>query len=55
MVEEDQYCIDVLNQISAVRSALNSVGRGCVTDAIKHDQGDASIDELMQAIKKYTF
>ncbi|NMB24908.1 MAG: metal-sensitive transcriptional regulator [Firmicutes bacterium] len=63
MIEEDQYCIDVLNQISAVRSALNSVGqimleghiKGCVTDAIKHDRGDASIDELMQAIRKYTF
>ena len=61
MVEEDKYCVDVLNQISAVRSALNSVGqilleghvRGCVADAIKHDQGDAAIDELMQVIKKY--
>mgnify|MGYP000964913303 CR=1 FL=1 len=63
MIEGEQYCIDVLNQISAVRSALNSVGqlmleghiKGCVTDAIKHDMGDASIDELMQVIKKYTF
>jgi DNA-binding FrmR family transcriptional regulator len=26
MVEEDQYCIDILTQISAARSALNSVG-----------------------------
>ncbi|NLJ25548.1 MAG: metal-sensitive transcriptional regulator [Firmicutes bacterium] len=62
MVEEDQYCVDILNQISAVRSALNSVGqilleghiRGCVTNAIKTDQGDESIDELLQVIRKYT-
>lgn len=26
MVEEDRYCIDVLNQISAVRRALDNVG-----------------------------
>ncbi|NLK07964.1 MAG: metal-sensitive transcriptional regulator [Firmicutes bacterium] len=63
MIEDEQYCIDVLNQISAARSALNSVGqimleghiKGCVTDAIQHGVGDASIDELMDAIKKYTF
>jgi DNA-binding FrmR family transcriptional regulator len=26
MVEEDRYCVDVLNQIAAVRSALDSLG-----------------------------
>ena len=26
MVEEDRYCVDILNQISAVRSALDSLG-----------------------------
>ena len=26
IVEEDKYCIDILTQISAARSALNSVG-----------------------------
>ncbi|MGI6566822.1 MAG: metal-sensitive transcriptional regulator [Firmicutes bacterium] len=63
MVEEGEYCVDILNQISAVRSALNSVGqilmeghiRGCVADAIKHDGGDESIEELLQLIKKYAF
>lgn len=61
MVEMDQYCVDILNQISAVRSALSSVGqiiledhmRGCVTDAIRENRGDESIAELMQVIKKY--
>jgi DNA-binding FrmR family transcriptional regulator len=26
MVDEDRYCVDVLNQISAVRSALDALG-----------------------------
>lgn len=26
MIEEDRYCIDILNQIAAVRSALDSLG-----------------------------
>jgi CsoR family transcriptional regulator, copper-sensing transcriptional repressor len=26
MIEEDRYCIDILNQISAVRSALDALG-----------------------------
>ncbi len=26
MVEEDRYCVDVLNQIAAVRSALDALG-----------------------------
>ncbi|NLA58589.1 MAG: metal-sensitive transcriptional regulator [Firmicutes bacterium] len=63
MVEEGEYYVDILNQISAVRSALASVGhilleghiRGCVADAVKHDRGDESIEELLQVIKKYAF
>ena len=26
MIEEDRYCLEILNQISAVRSALDSLG-----------------------------
>jgi DNA-binding FrmR family transcriptional regulator len=26
MIEDDRYCVDILNQISAVRSALDSLG-----------------------------
>lgn len=62
MVEEDQYCIDILTQVSAVRSALNSVGMKvlrrhidtCVTEAIK-DGGegkDEMIEELMTILSR---
>jgi CsoR family transcriptional regulator, copper-sensing transcriptional repressor len=36
MVEEDRYCIDVLTQISAIRSALESVAVGLVDDHVRH-------------------
>jgi DNA-binding FrmR family transcriptional regulator len=26
MIEQDRYCVDILNQISAVRSALDALG-----------------------------
>jgi DNA-binding FrmR family transcriptional regulator len=26
MIEEDRYCVDILNQISAIRSALDALG-----------------------------
>lgn len=56
MVEEDQYCIDILTQVSAVRSALNSVGmkvlrrhiETCVSEAIK--DGGASKDEMIEEL-----
>ena len=62
MVEEDQYCIDILTQISAVRSALNSVGMKilhrhidtCVSESIK-DGGegrDEMIEELMTILSR---
>jgi DNA-binding FrmR family transcriptional regulator len=61
MVEEDRYCIDVLTQISAVRSALDAVAlqllrdhaHGCVRNAVRSGQGDAAIDELLVVVEKF--
>ncbi len=62
MVEEDQYCIDILTQISAARSALNSVGmkilrrhiETCMTEAIRNDGDtkDEMIEELMTILSR---
>ena len=35
MVEEDRYCVDVLTQVAAVRSALDAVGVLLITDHIE--------------------
>ena len=57
MVEKDAYCDDILNQISAVQAALDSVGkmileshiRGCVVRDIQAGKEEI-IDELMGTI-----
>ena len=36
MVEDDRYCIDVLTQLAAVRSALDSLGLELLTDHVEH-------------------
>ena len=35
MVEDDRYCVDILTQLAAVRSALDSVGVLLLTDHIE--------------------
>ncbi|HEY4579325.1 MAG TPA: metal-sensing transcriptional repressor, partial [Savagea sp.] len=59
MVEEDVYCDDIITQLSATQSALNSVAKvlldghlkGCVKDRLA--SGDEEIlDELLTTITK---
>ena len=62
MVDEEQYCIDILTQISALTSALQGVAVGlldehlkhCVTDAVRSgsDVAEAKLDEAAQAIAR---
>ena len=65
MVEEERYCVDILVQISAIRSAINKVGtlildnhvKGCVMSSIKNDdteQAEETINELINTINKFT-
>lgn len=59
MVDNDDYCIDLMKQLSAVQAALESVQQiflrnhlsTCVSDAIQHGMGEEIIDELMGALK----
>ena len=46
MVEEDKYCIDILTQISAMKSALENVALGLMDDHLKHCVIDAAKLEL---------
>ncbi len=41
MVEEDRYCIDILTQVGAVRTALESVALQLLDDHVKHCVADA--------------
>ncbi len=61
MVEEDRYCIDILTQISAIRSALDAAAlqlledhtRGCVRNALRAGSGDGAIAELMDVVRRF--
>lgn len=59
MVEKEAYCVDILTQVSAIQSALNSFNRvllsnhirTCVVEDIK--KGDEEvIDELLNTLQK---
>jgi DNA-binding FrmR family transcriptional regulator len=36
MVDEDKYCIDILTQVAAMTSALESVALGLLDDHLQH-------------------
>jgi CsoR family transcriptional regulator, copper-sensing transcriptional repressor len=42
MVEEEQYCIDILTQVSAVTKALQSVALGLLDEHMAHCVVDAA-------------
>ncbi len=61
MVEERRYCIDVIQQLTAARKALDQVSlkimnghiNTCVSDAIRRQDGTKKIEELMQTINRF--
>lgn len=61
MVEEDRYCIDVSNQISASIALLKKANliilkqhmNTCVAEAAKAKNGSAKIDEISLILEKY--
>ena len=63
MIDDGEYCIDIITQIQAARSALQSVSkiilekhlRHCVADALKSDDPaviDEKFAEIMTVIKR---
>ena len=61
MVENEKYCIDIVNQVNAARRALDQVAllvmrrhvESCVSEAIKVGNSTNKIDELMETINKF--
>ena len=64
MVDEDRYCIDILTQIAAVNTALESLAlkildehvRHCVAGALSSgDEPDArrKTEELLEAVQRF--
>ena len=63
MVDEDQYCLDVLTQLSAIIAAARQTGllvledhvRGCVVGTCRHGHADQEevLAELISAIDRF--
>jgi CsoR family transcriptional regulator, copper-sensing transcriptional repressor len=64
MVDEDRYCIDILTQIGAVKTALESLGLEILEDHVTHcvhdalAAGDAKTatqksEELLAAVERF--
>ena len=60
MVEDDRYCLDIVQQINALSAAAREVAlllmedhlRGCVETAIKEDQGEAAVKEMVTVLRQ---
>ena len=61
MVEERRYCIDIIQQLTAARKALDQVSlqimnghiNSCVSDAIRRQDGAKKVEELMRTITRF--
>ena len=59
MLEEEQYCVDILTQVSAIQAALNAFNKellsshihSCVVEEIQEGNTEV-VDELCESIKK---
>jgi DNA-binding FrmR family transcriptional regulator len=62
MIDEDEYCIDVLTQIASVSKALQGVGLGLLDEHLRHcvraaaeentASGDAKVHEAVAAVER---
>lgn len=59
MVEGDEYCVDIITQTSAVRSALKSFEdvmleshlQSCVINQVKNGQENKAVSEILKVYK----
>lgn len=59
MIENEEYCVEILKQIAAVQASLSQIAQiltkghmqTCLTEAIRSGKGAEKIDELMEVFK----
>ena len=60
MIEGDRYCIDIVQQLTALCAAAEEISllilqghiEGCVIDAVRGQSGEVHMKELMETIRK---
>src|SRR5579884_628227 len=58
MIEDDRYCIDIVNQLSAIQAAAREISlqlleghvRHCVMDAAKTEDAEPKLRELVDTL-----
>ena len=60
MIEREEYCVDILQQTSALRAAVDSLAvlvledhvQGCVRTAAQHGEVDRYVDEVVDVVRR---
>ena len=61
MIDDDKYCIDILNQIKAVKNSITTVEgkilkthlHACIKNSLKgNDEFDLKMDEIVKVLKR---
>ena len=60
MIEDNRYCPEIIQQLTALSHAADEVAllllqdhiEGCVTEAIREERGEEMIRELMNVIRR---
>ena len=60
LVEEEAYCLDLLQQVEALTAAADQVGlllledhiSGCLSHAVQTGQGQPYVDEVMAVVRR---
>jgi len=60
MIEREEYCVDILQQTSALRAAVDSLAvmvledhvQGCVRTAAEQGEADAYVDEVIDVVRR---
>lgn len=60
MIENDRYCLDIVQQVNAVTAAAREISlmvleahlRSCVHAAVRDNDGEASIEEMVKVLRR---
>ena len=60
MIEREEYCVDILQQTSALRAAVDSLAvlvledhvQGCVRTAAQRGEADRYVDEVVDVVRR---
>ena len=60
MIEREEYCVDILQQTSALRAAVDALAvlvledhvQGCVRTAAERGEADAYVQEVLEVVRR---